>query len=54
MYNDTIAAIATALSHSGISIIRISGSQAIEIADKIFVPANPSKKLSRAATYTMH
>lgn len=54
MYNDTIAAIATALSHSGISIIRISGSHAIEIADKIFVPANPAKKLAASPTYTMH
>ena len=33
--NDTIAAIATALSDSGIGIVRISGDQALEIADSI-------------------
>ena len=33
---DTIAAIATALGESGIGIIRISGEDAIGIADKIF------------------
>ena len=36
MKTDTIAAIATALSDSGIGIIRISGSEAVEIADKIY------------------
>ena len=36
MYTDTIAAIATALSDSGIGMIRISGSDAIAIADKIY------------------
>ena len=33
---DTIAAIATALGESGIGIVRISGEDAIGIADKIF------------------
>ena len=33
---DTIAAISTAMSDGGIGIIRISGNEAIEIADKIF------------------
>ncbi len=42
MYNDTICAIATALSNSGISIIRVSGPKAVEIVDSIFV--NPSLK----------
>jgi tRNA modification GTPase len=37
MKSDTIAAIATALSESGIGIIRISGIESIDIADKIFV-----------------
>lgn len=36
MENRTIAAIATALSNSGISIIRVSGDEAITISDKIF------------------
>ena len=43
--DDTIAAIATGLSDSGIGIIRISGRNAIEISDKIFIPANPSNRL---------
>ena len=33
---ETIAAVATAMSNSGIGIIRISGEEAINIADKIF------------------
>lgn len=38
MAEDTIAAIATAIGESGINIIRLSGSSAIDILDKIFVP----------------
>ena len=37
---DTIAAIATAVSNAGIGIIRISGSEAMEILVKIFEPYN--------------
>ena len=37
---DTIAAIATAVSNAGIGIIRISGSEAMEILAKIFEPYN--------------
>ena len=33
---ETIAAIATALSDSGIGIVRISGSEALEIADRVY------------------
>ena len=36
MNNDTITAIATGLKAAGISIIRISGNEAFEIADRIF------------------
>lgn len=42
MRNDTICAVATALSNSSIGIIRISGPEAKKIADRIFV--NPKKK----------
>lgn len=49
---DTIAAIATGMGNSGIGIIRISGREAIEIADKIFVAKNKSKKLSDIPGYT--
>ena len=39
MKTDTIAAIATAVSNSGIGIIRISGEEALEILSRIFYPA---------------
>ncbi|MEG6617235.1 tRNA uridine-5-carboxymethylaminomethyl(34) synthesis GTPase MnmE [Peptococcaceae bacterium 1198_IL3148] len=38
MLDDTIAAIATPLGEGGIGIVRISGSESIEIAKKIFKP----------------
>ena len=37
MKTDTIAAIATALSDSGIGIIRISGSESLDIVKKIYM-----------------
>lgn len=37
MLDHTIAAISTSLSASGIGIIRISGDEAIAIADRLFV-----------------
>ncbi|KIR02503.1 GTPase and tRNA-U34 5-formylation enzyme TrmE [Lachnospiraceae bacterium TWA4] len=52
--NDTIAAIGTAMSHSGIGIVRISGKDAILVADKIFKPKNEKKRLIDAPTYTLH
>ncbi|CUT07260.1 GTP-binding protein TrmE N-terminus, partial [Candidatus Kryptonium thompsonii] len=33
---DTIAAISTAIGEAGISVIRISGKDAIKIADRVF------------------
>jgi tRNA modification GTPase len=54
MYSsDTIAAIATAVGESGIGIIRISGSEAISIADEIFTSIK-DKKLVDVDTYTAH
>ena len=38
MKTDTIAAIATAMSNSGIGIVRISGDEALDVADRIFRP----------------
>lgn len=49
---DTIVAIATGMGNSGIGIIRISGDEAISIADKIFVANNSSKKISTMESYT--
>ena len=53
MKTDTIAAIATAMSNSGIGIVRLSGSEAVSIVDQIFVmPKN--KKLAEMPTHTIH
>lgn len=49
----TIAAISTPYGTGGISIIRISGSKAIEIADKVF-KASSGKKLSSVPSHTIH
>ncbi|MEF9939679.1 MAG: tRNA uridine-5-carboxymethylaminomethyl(34) synthesis GTPase MnmE [Clostridium sp.] len=54
MTTDTIAAIATALTNSGIGIVRISGSDAFSIAEKIFRPKNKNKNLANENTYTAH
>ena len=53
MKTETIAAIATSLSESGISIIRISGNQACEVADKIVVTKN-GQKVSDFKSHTIH
>ena len=54
LYNDTIAAIATGMTSSGIGIIRISGSDAFAVAEKIFRPHKKDKRLSEQETYTIH
>jgi len=51
---DTIAAIATGTTNAGISIIRISGSNAIAIADGIFVSKKGIKKLTNVKSHTLH
>lgn len=54
MNKDTIAAISTAMSNSGIGIVRISGSEAIDIADKIYKSPNKKKKLKKMDSHTIH
>ena len=54
MRKDTIAAIATAVSDSGIGIVRISGEEAIEIADLLYRSKNGKKKLSNVESHTIH
>lgn len=51
---DTIAAISTSVSNSGIGIVRISGDDAFIIADRIFTPFKGSKKIVDAASHTIH
>ena len=54
MKTDTIAAIATAVSNAGISIIRISGDEAFSIIDKIYKSKKGTKKLSDCNSHTIH
>ncbi|MBO7288571.1 MAG: tRNA uridine-5-carboxymethylaminomethyl(34) synthesis GTPase MnmE [Clostridia bacterium] len=49
----TIAAISTPYGTGGISIIRISGSRALEIADKVF-KASSKKKIADVPSHTIH
>lgn len=53
MKTETIAAIATSLSESGISIIRISGEDAAFVADKIIV-TKKGIKVSEFKSHTIH
>lgn len=49
---DTICAIATGMGNAGIGIIRISGSEAINIASKVFKPVNDKKIVKTMKSYT--
>lgn len=53
MKTDTIAAIATAMTNAGIGIVRISGDEAVPIADRIF-QGKGTKKLAECETHTIH
>lgn len=54
MKSDTIAAIATAMTPSGIGIIRISGDDSIELIDKIYKSKGGKKLLSQCDSHTVH
>ena len=49
-WNDTIVALATPTGVGAIGVIRLSGSKAIDIVNKLF----PSKDLSKQSTHTIH
>lgn len=51
---ETIAAIATGMSGSGIGIIRISGDEALSIIDKIFASKKGYKKMTEVKSHTIH
>lgn len=54
MLDDTIAAIATPIGEGGLAVIRISGAQALVVADRIFSPVGKSSlKPSAAASHTI-
>lgn len=54
MKTDTIAAIATAVSNGGISIIRVSGDEALDVVNKIYISKSGQKKLKDYASHTIH
>ena len=49
MFDSTIAAISTSLSEGAISIVRVSGEDAIPIVQKIF-----SRNITNAKSHTIH
>ena len=54
MTGDTIAAIATAMTASGIGIVRISGDDSLEIISKIYRSKNGKKNIKEANSHTIH
>ena len=51
MKKDTIAAISTGMTNSGIGIVRISGEEAFDIADRIYKGRN---KITESESHTIH
>jgi tRNA modification GTPase len=51
MIKDTIAAISTPLGEGGISVIRVSGEEAVHLVERIFIS---KAKLSEVPTHTVH
>lgn len=55
MWDDTIAAIATPLGEGGLAVVRLSGPNALAVADRSFQPRGRfSQKPSEAASHTLH
>lgn len=54
MRQDTIAAIATAMTNAGIGIVRISGDNSIPIIEQIFKPKKKDKIMSKVQSHTLH
>ena len=54
MKTETIAAIASGMTNSGIGIIRISGEDALSVIDKIYRSKNGKKNLSEQKSHTVH
>lgn len=52
--SQTIAAISTAMTESGIGIVRMSGEEAFQIADKIYRSKKGNKVLSEQKSHTLH
>ncbi len=55
LLEDTIAAIATPLGEGGLAVVRVSGPDALRVADRVFMPRGKSgAKPSAAGTHTLH
>ena len=54
MFEDTIVAISTPPGEGGIGIIRLSGPDAIEITEKVFLPGKKRKKLSSIKSHSIN
>ena len=54
MEETTIAAISTAMSASGIGIVRISGPEAFEIASRVYRSKGGKKSLKNVPSHTIH
>ena len=54
MRTDTIAAIATAVSNGGISIIRVSGDEALDVVDKVYRSKGGKQTLKTFDSHTIH
>lgn len=55
MFSDTIAAIATPLGEGGLAVVRISGPEALTVADKSFLPIGKNSQTpSTATSHTIH
>lgn len=54
MKTDTIAAISTAMTSSGIGIIRVSGNESISVVNKIFRNKFKKQTLIKAESHTIH
>ncbi|WP_300774408.1 hypothetical protein [uncultured Desulfovibrio sp.] len=51
---DTIAAVATAMAPSGIGIVRISGPDAVAVADRLYRGKREEKRLENVKSHTIH
>src|SRR5947199_285947 len=55
LLEDTIAAISTPLGEGGLAVVRLSGPQALTIAERVFTPVGKSSLPPTAAqTHTLH
>ncbi len=55
MFDDTIAAIATPLGEGGLAVIRLSGREALRVAERCFAPmGRHASKPTTATTHTLH